>query len=595
MVTGPNGPEAGVWVIAETTDLPTRFIKSVVTDDQGRYLIPELPKASYEVFARGYGLVDSAEARKRARQDRQHHRGGRADAEGRRRVLSGDLLVRDAEDAGEARVSARQRQDPGRVAQRHQDQRLLRLPRARQQGDAHHPADVLRHEAGGCLGAAHPVRPGHDQHGDRDRPHRRRSARSSCSPTGPTASPRANCPPRSRTRPQGSERNVVITQWDFSDPKHYLHDITSTDKRKPTVNANGQIYGAVENSTDMIPVLDPVKHMATSFTMPVRDPKTHDLQERSDVAVALLGRGGDLGRPDHHAQSDVSTRRAASGSPRASARRPIRTSARRARDHPSAKVFPLETSTRHLSMFDPTTGKITLIRTCYPTHHLVFAEDANNTLWMSAGGPGSGVLGWLDRKVFEETGDEAEGAGLDADRPRHQRQRQARRIGRAEPAARSGQGQARRRRALRHRRQSARTARSGASVLTYPGLRDPRRSGRRIRRRPRSPKSTSRRCRATVRAASTSTATASPGCRSSSGHMGKLRPQQVQGAERARDRDRPALPGGLDALSVPRPAVAGIERDRQRGGELLHLGRSVRHVRARPRTCRGRPATPTSR
>src|SRR5688572_6941390 len=63
VVTGPNGPEAGVWVIAETTDLPTRLIKSVVTDDQGRYLIPELPKASYEVFARGYGLKDSARAK----------------------------------------------------------------------------------------------------------------------------------------------------------------------------------------------------------------------------------------------------------------------------------------------------------------------------------------------------------------------------------------------------------------------------------------------------------------------------------------------------------------------------------------------------
>src|ERR1043166_5181125 len=60
VVLGPNGPEAGVWVIAETTDLPTRFIKSVVTDDQGRYLIPELPKANYDVFARGYGVTDSA-------------------------------------------------------------------------------------------------------------------------------------------------------------------------------------------------------------------------------------------------------------------------------------------------------------------------------------------------------------------------------------------------------------------------------------------------------------------------------------------------------------------------------------------------------
>src|SRR5262245_50908017 len=62
-VTGPQGPEAGVWVIAETTDLPTRFAKIVVTDDRGRYLMPELPKASYNVWVRGYGLVDSPKAR----------------------------------------------------------------------------------------------------------------------------------------------------------------------------------------------------------------------------------------------------------------------------------------------------------------------------------------------------------------------------------------------------------------------------------------------------------------------------------------------------------------------------------------------------
>src|SRR5438876_1600833 len=60
VVTGPSGPEAGVWVIAETTDLPTRFARIVVTDDQGRYVIPDLPRASYQVFVRGYGLVDSA-------------------------------------------------------------------------------------------------------------------------------------------------------------------------------------------------------------------------------------------------------------------------------------------------------------------------------------------------------------------------------------------------------------------------------------------------------------------------------------------------------------------------------------------------------
>ena len=106
-------------------------------------------------------------------------------------------------------------------------------------------------------------------------------------------------------RPQGRERNVVITQWDFSDPKHYLHDITATDKRKPTLNANGLIYGAVENSTDLIPVLDPVNHKASTIQDAGARSEDAVVQGRSDVAVALLGRRGDLGQPDQHAQPDV--------------------------------------------------------------------------------------------------------------------------------------------------------------------------------------------------------------------------------------------------------------------------------------------------
>src|SRR6202045_5287532 len=59
VVSGPKGPEAGVWVIAETRDLPTRFAKIVVTDDKGRYVVPDLPKAKYQLWVRGYGLIDS--------------------------------------------------------------------------------------------------------------------------------------------------------------------------------------------------------------------------------------------------------------------------------------------------------------------------------------------------------------------------------------------------------------------------------------------------------------------------------------------------------------------------------------------------------
>jgi hypothetical protein len=63
VVTGARGPEAGVWVIAETTETPTKMAKIVVTDDQGRYLIPDLPAVDYSVWVRGYGLIDSPKMR----------------------------------------------------------------------------------------------------------------------------------------------------------------------------------------------------------------------------------------------------------------------------------------------------------------------------------------------------------------------------------------------------------------------------------------------------------------------------------------------------------------------------------------------------
>jgi hypothetical protein len=68
---------------------------------------------------------------------------------------------------------------------------------------------------------------------------------------------------------------------------------------------------------------------------------------------------------------------------------------------------PIETGGRNLSYYDPATGKFTLIDTCFATHHLNFASDANQTLWTSAGVGGPGVIGWLNRKLYEETGDEA--------------------------------------------------------------------------------------------------------------------------------------------------------------------------------------------
>ena len=75
-------------------------------------------------------------------------------------------------------------------------------------------------------------------------------------------------------RKQGVERNVVITQWDWADPKAYLHDQVSTDRRNPTVNANGLIYGSLELSADYLPVLDPAHNTISQVKLTVRDPST---------------------------------------------------------------------------------------------------------------------------------------------------------------------------------------------------------------------------------------------------------------------------------------------------------------------------------
>ncbi len=80
-------------------------------------------------------------------------------------------------------------------------------------------------------------------------------------------------------------------------------------------------------------------------------------------------------------------------------------------DHPSAKAFPMERAVRHLAVFDPKTQKYTFVDTCFSTHHLQFGYDANETIWTSGGGP---VVGWLNTKMFDQTGDAAKSQGWTA-------------------------------------------------------------------------------------------------------------------------------------------------------------------------------------
>ena len=199
VVTSSKGPEAGVWVIAETTDLPTKLRKIVVTDDQGRYLLPDLPKANYDVWVRGYGLVDSPKVRLTPGQNRaltaracpQCPRGGA--------ILSGELLVFPYSDSTRKRFSrngpaGKRNQspdgDPAPLDQSDQNE-LQRLSPVGQSGNAGDP-EGSRHFCleRRCLGPPSSGRTGwaeHEQlrHADGanagpadvcrlDRPHRRR-------------------------------------------------------------------------------------------------------------------------------------------------------------------------------------------------------------------------------------------------------------------------------------------------------------------------------------------------------------------------------------------------------------------------------------
>ncbi len=84
---------------------------------------------------------------------------------------------------------------------------------------------------------------------------------------------------------------------------------------------------------------------------------------------------------------------------------------RKGSDHPSAKLYPMERAPRQLELYEPKSGELTTIDTCFTTHHLSFAEDADNTLWLSGGGPTTPVVGWFNTRIYEETGDERKAQG----------------------------------------------------------------------------------------------------------------------------------------------------------------------------------------
>jgi hypothetical protein len=205
---------------------------------------------------------------------------------------------------------------------------------------------------------------------------------------------------------------VVATVRDWLDDKHYLHDLTGTDRRKPTVNGYGPLYGAPELSTDLMPILDPVKNVATTFTVPVRDSDTPSQARTPPTQPSPYWgeeRIWDSKANIHNPMLDDKGRVWLAAAVRGPKHPDF---CKQGSDHPSAKLTPTQGANRHLAVFDPKTKEYKFVDTCFSTHHLQFAyNDSNNMLWTSGGGP---VVGWLNTKTFDETGDAAKSQGWTA-------------------------------------------------------------------------------------------------------------------------------------------------------------------------------------
>lgn len=408
-VTGPKGPEAGVWVIAETNELPTRFARIVVTDDKGRYVIPDLPNVNYSVFVRGYGLVDSPRVRaipgKPLNLTAVAAPSEAAAAHYYPAIYWYSMMkMPQPEDfGGKGRIPANVTSKEWFSAMKnmacvgcHQlgQESTRTLPAAFSDIKSSEEAWTRRlmsgqsgeqmiGQAGGRLGGApfHYLSEWSDRVAKGELPH---------------AKPK---------RPEGAERNVVVTWWEWGQPEKYLHDLISSDRRNPGVNAYGPLFGSPEYATDNMPILDPKTHKVSFFKLPVRDANTpealgpgHAASDKPMQPSPYWGaeKTWDTKANNHNAMLDREGRVWLTATIRAANNPDF---CRKGSDHPSAKVFPIERSNRQIAILDPKTTKYTFVDTCFGTHHLQF--DAQDRLWTS----GAPVAAYVDTKAFLQSGD----------------------------------------------------------------------------------------------------------------------------------------------------------------------------------------------
>ena len=423
VVTGEKGPEAGVWVIAETDQLGTKMIKTVVTDDQGRYLLPELPAVTYKVFVRGYGIVDSKpiDVKPSANQVALKVTNAKTPQEAAK-VYPGDYWLAMLEPPAKnlfPGTGDKSDTNPngnglgtGMVDQdRWIDQLKKGCNFCHQLGnalnrDVEHvwaarPELEKTHEAAWAWRLGVGVR-GSNMLGTMRGMGEGQTVKALAAWTEAIA--KGAVPPVPPARPTGIERNVVSTQWDIGDDHSFMHDEISTDKNNPTVNGGGPNY-AVNAGHGQLVVLDQADNSTFAIDIPTRDARDK-VPSRFPAAVRPSFFWG-----DEHLWSNPPYNPADPHNPMMDSKgRVWLTSKIRGNTEPAwcsdpsnkyAEWFPRRNSARQAAIYDPKTKKFQLIETCYATHHVVIDNDPNETVYFNElSGP---VFGWIDSKVYDET------------------------------------------------------------------------------------------------------------------------------------------------------------------------------------------------
>ena len=422
VVTGDKGPEAGVWVIAETKETSTPMIKTVVTDDMGRYLLPELPAVNYQVWVRGYGIQDSKPITVKPSNNQVALKvtNARTPAEAAK-VYPGDYWL-----ALLAPPAKNLFPGTGEKTDDNPNGNGLNV----RMTDQDHWIDQLKmgcnfcHQLGNTLDTD--VKHVFDAKPDLVKTHldawewrlgvgvRGTNMYSTMTGMGKTETLKALASwteriekgelPAIPPRPSGLERNVVSTQWDVGDDHSFMHDQISTYKYDPTVNGGGPNY-LVNAGHGQLVVLDQADNSQYSIDIPTRE-------SRDKVPSRFPAPN----RPsffwgNEHLWSNPPYDPADPHNPMIDSKgRVWLTSKIRGNQEPtwcndgSSKYsdwYPLRNSARQASIYDPKTKQFQLIETCYSTHHVTIDNDPDETIYFNElSGP---VFGWIDSKVYDQT------------------------------------------------------------------------------------------------------------------------------------------------------------------------------------------------